>query len=183
MINTRDYKEEISHRFATAWELVQSQVEKAQGCQKFFHDKAAKQPDIKVGFRVFVFHPAKRKGKAYKFSRPFVGPYCLLTLHPNGAKVKLTDKPSSQSIWVAPNQIRLCPKEIPDQAGTAEISNDANDQLIEDAVAISQPQSESTTDNEHTTPSVTKTDQASTVTKSTSASEVWSRRLCSSKKS
>ena len=95
MIDTRDYKEEMSHCIATAWELAQSQVEKAQGHQKFFHDKAAKQPNIKVGDRVFVFHPAKRKGKAYKFSRPFVGPYRLLTLHPNVAEVKLIDKPAS----------------------------------------------------------------------------------------
>ena len=128
-----------------------------------------------------MFHPAKRKGKAYKFSRPFVGSYRLLTLHPNGAEVNLIGKPAAQSIWVALNRIRLCPDEIPDQGGIARISNDVNDQLIEDAVAISHPHSESTTDNEHTTPSVSNTDQDSTVTKSTSASEVWSGRLHSSK--
>ena len=74
MIDTRDYKEEMSHCFATAWELVQSQVEKAQGCQKFFHDKAAKQPDIKVDDRVFVFHPAKKRVRLTNFLGPLLVP-------------------------------------------------------------------------------------------------------------
>ena len=118
LIDARDYKEEMSHRFAVAWRLARAQVEKAQQCQKFYHDKLAKQPDIKVGDRVFVYHPAEKRGKAYKFSRPFVGPYCVLTLYPNGAEVKLVAKPVSKSIHVALNRVRLCPNEILDQSVT-----------------------------------------------------------------
>lgn len=77
----QEIKKRRCHYFAVARELAQSQVEKAQECQKFFHNKFAKQSDIKVGDRVFVYHPAERWGKAYKFSSPFVGPYRVLTLH------------------------------------------------------------------------------------------------------
>ena len=138
LIDTRDYKEEMSHRFAVAWELARSQVEKAQERQKLFHDKFAKQPDIKVGARVFVYHPAERRDKAYKFSRPFVGPYHVLTLYPNGAEVKLVAKPASKSIRVALNRIRLCPKEISDQAVTPETHDCLDEELAEDATTVDQ---------------------------------------------
>lgn len=64
--------------FAVVWKLIQSQIEKAQECQKFFYDKFTKQPDINVGDRVFVYHPAGIHEKAYKRSRPFSGPYVSL---------------------------------------------------------------------------------------------------------
>ena len=69
---------DTTHRFATAWELAQFQVEKAQERQKFFHDKLAKQPDIRVGDRVFVYHPAKRWGKVYMLAPTVSSQYILM---------------------------------------------------------------------------------------------------------
>ena len=34
--------------------------------QKDYHDKNANQPEIHVGDRVFVYNPARKRGKAYK---------------------------------------------------------------------------------------------------------------------
>ena len=111
-INIGDYKEQMSQRFSMAWRLAHLGIDKAQERQKCSHDKLAKQPIIQIGDRVFVFSPAKKRGKAYKLARPFVGPYCVLKLHPNGVDLQLISKPSSPTIRVALNRIRLCPKEI-----------------------------------------------------------------------
>ena len=113
-IDLRDYKEEMTHRFSTAWQLAQAEISKAQGRQKKFHDKGAKQPILKVGDRVFVCNPSKKQGKAYKLARPFMGPYRILKLYDNGADLRLISKPAAASIRVSLNLIRLCPKEMAD---------------------------------------------------------------------
>ena len=113
-IDLRDYKEEMTHRFSTAWQLAQAEISKAQGRQKKFHDKGAKQPILQVGDRVFVYNPAKKQGKAYKLARPFMGPYRILKLYDNGADLRLIAKPAAASIRVSFNRIRMCPKEMAD---------------------------------------------------------------------
>ena len=82
---------------SVAWELARDHVEKYQERQKIFHDMLAQQPDIKVGDRIYlhIIQHAEKQGKAYKFSRSFVGPYCVLTLYPNGVEVKLVAEPVS----------------------------------------------------------------------------------------
>ena len=179
LIDTRDYKGEMSHRFAVAWELARSQVEKAQERQKLYPDKFAKQPDIKVGDRVFVYHPAERWGKAYKFSRPFVCPYRVLTLYPNGAEVKLVAKPASKSIRVALNRIRLCPKGISDQAVTPETHDCLDKEWAEDATTVDQLPNMGATDRRDMSSTVT-TDH--TTADITTTSTPWSGRLRSRKK-
>ena len=159
--------------------MVRSQVEKAQERQKLFHDKFAKQPDIKVGDRVFVYHAAEGRGKAYKFSRPFVGPYRVLTLYPNGAEVKLVAKPASKSICVAMNRIRLCPKEISDQAVTPETHDCLDKELAEDATTVDQLPNMGVTDCRDMSSTVT-TDH--TPADTTTTSTPWSGRLRSRKK-
>ena len=67
-----------------------------------------------MGDRVFVYTPSEKKGKAYKFACPFVGPYRVLEAYDNGAKLQRISKPNSQPIRVALNRVRLCPAEIRD---------------------------------------------------------------------
>ena len=70
----------MTHRFSTAWQPAQAEISRAQGRQKKFHDREAKQPVLQVGDRVFVYSPSKKQGKAYKLARPFMGPYRVLKL-------------------------------------------------------------------------------------------------------
>ena len=58
--------------------------------------------------------PGAKRGKAYKFARPFEGPYRMVALYDNGADVTHVDKPQSSPIRVALNRVRRCPREIPD---------------------------------------------------------------------
>ena len=71
-------------------------------------------PTFIIGDRVFVYMPAAKYVKAYKLSRPFHGPYRIITLHNNGADVKSVDRPQDATIQVPLARLRVCPSEIPD---------------------------------------------------------------------
>ena len=76
-------------------------MRKAQSKQKNYHDHRAKEPRIAEGDRVFLYGPAVKVGKAYKFARPFKGSYRVQKLLPNGAELLLISKPNAPSIRVA----------------------------------------------------------------------------------
>ena len=57
------YKSEVSQGLSAAWKLALEQVQKAQRRQKAQHDRHARDPGFRVGDRVFVLMPAKRRGK------------------------------------------------------------------------------------------------------------------------
>ena len=82
-----------------------------------------------MGDRVYVYMPAERLGKAYKFARPFKGPYRILTMFDNGAEVKLIEKLQTHPIRVALNRVRRCPHEIPisDKPRTNERGKDCDE--------------------------------------------------------
>ena len=86
-IDLRDYKTEMSQHFTEAWKLAQCQVEKAQKSQKEYYDRGTVIDKVHVGDRVFIYTPSEKKGKAYKFACPFVGPYRVLETCDNGAKL------------------------------------------------------------------------------------------------
>ena len=117
----------MTHRFSTAWQLAQAEISKAQGRQKRFHDKEAKQPILQDGDRVFVYSPSRKQGKAYKLARPFMGPYRILKLYTNGADLRLIAKPAAASIRVSLNRIRMCPKEIAESSIALQPNPDPSD--------------------------------------------------------
>ena len=56
--------------------------------------------------------PAAKSNKAYKFAKPFQGPYRVVWLYENGAELQLVDHPRASPIRVAMNRLRLCPTEL-----------------------------------------------------------------------
>ena len=107
-----DYKSFMMREMSNAWETAQKSVQKAQKKQKRQHDKAAKDVDIQVGERVFVYMPALKSGPAHKLARPFQGPYRVVETYPNGVAVIPVEKPRAASIRVALNRVRRCPEQI-----------------------------------------------------------------------
>ena len=114
IVNLNDFKAEITTRCADAWQLAQDQIKKAQASQKSYYDASATEPNIRKGDRVYVYTPAKKSGTAYKFARPFVGPYRVLNKYETGVDVRLVSKPFAKPIRVALSRVRMCPEEIPD---------------------------------------------------------------------
>ena len=104
-----DYKSEVVKSFGEAWELAKDNIKKAQ---KYQHDKKANDVNFAVGDRVFVYMPASKANKAYKFAKPFEGPYRVLATYDNGADVRLVDQLSAESIRVAMDRLRRCPEQI-----------------------------------------------------------------------
>jgi len=82
-IDLWDYKTELCHRFTEAWKLAQHEIQKSQKSQKEYHDQRATTLKVCVGDRVFVYTPAEKTGKAYKFACPYKGPYRVLQLYDN----------------------------------------------------------------------------------------------------
>ena len=78
---------------AEAWELAQSQVEKAQQRQKKQHSQLSTDAEFHVGDRVYMYMPAEKRGKTYKFTKPLRVPYLVTALYDNGVGVQLVDKP------------------------------------------------------------------------------------------
>ena len=67
-----------------------------------------------MGDRVFVYMPAAKACKAYKFARPFYGPYRIVEQSETGVVVRPVDRPQADPIRVAYNRIRHCADSIPD---------------------------------------------------------------------
>lgn len=99
-----NYQTEVSIRLSAAWESARVAIRKAQ---KKCHDRQAKDPKISVGENVFVYFPAKKSGKAYKFARPFQGPYIVQRV-----QLKKVGHPRAKPLQVSLNRVRRCPKEL-----------------------------------------------------------------------
>ena len=84
-----------------ARELAQKSIQNSQKKQKQNYDKRARANVFRVGERAFLYKPAAKSGKAYKFARPYYGPYRIVEITTNDAKICPIDKPSEEPIFVA----------------------------------------------------------------------------------
>jgi len=113
-VDMDDFKTDLVCNLSEAWELARQNISQSQKKQKQHYDKRARLRDYHVGDRVFVHMPGDVRGKAWKFARPFHGPYRILELTPTNASVRLVDKPQDAPIFVSLDRVRRCPKEIAD---------------------------------------------------------------------
>lgn len=114
-VEVQDFRSEMVMGISQAWKLAKENIEQAQKYQKSQHDKHAKDPNFKLGDRVFVHMPAEKRGKAYKFARTFHGPFRVVELLENGVRVVPVDKPQESPIPVALNRVRCCPVQLPNE--------------------------------------------------------------------
>ena len=96
------------------WDLAQESVQRAQKRQKRNFDHTAKKPHYRVCQRVLVFMPSAKQGKAYKFARPFHGPYRIVDIFETGASVRPVENQKQGPIRVAFDRLRPCANELPD---------------------------------------------------------------------
>ena len=62
-----------------------------------------------------MYKPAERSVSAYKFACPYHGPYRILEVTSNNAKIRPVDKPQDEPILVALSRLLRCPEEIVDE--------------------------------------------------------------------
>ena len=112
--NLDTYKGEVAFKFSEAWKLARNNIKKAQQHQKQQYDRKTRLPRFEVGDRVFLYMPAAKSCKAYKFAKPFHGPYRIVEQNETGVAVWPVDQPQVNPIRVAYNRIRCCAGSIPD---------------------------------------------------------------------
>ena len=114
-LDLKEYGTELQAKMSDAWELARRNVTKAQRRQKKFYDQKSRPGRFSVGERVFLFKPAEKTGKKRKFAKPFHGPYRIVEIGENTAKVRRVDQPEEEPILVAQERLRWCPVEITDE--------------------------------------------------------------------
>ena len=67
---------------------------------------------------VMVFMPSEVTGKNRKLARPYHGPYRIIAVTPTNAEVKLIERVSEPSIFVAIDRLHKCYPEVPDTCWT-----------------------------------------------------------------
>jgi hypothetical protein len=114
VVDLKGYGVELHSRMAEAWELARQQITRAQQHQKHMYDRTTKKVPFRAGERVFLLKPAEQTGARRKFARPFHGPYRLVEVDVNTAKIRPVDRPGSEPILVSLGRLRRCPEEIGD---------------------------------------------------------------------
>lgn len=87
-VDLKDYELALHRNMAEAWELACHSIGSAQRRQKSVYDRSAKAPSFHEGEWVFLYKPAEKTGAARKLARPFHGPYRVVEMDTNTAKVR-----------------------------------------------------------------------------------------------
>ena len=114
-----------------AWELARNNIKKAQRSQKIYYDQQCKPSKFKVGDRVLVYMPAAKACKAYKFARPFHGPFRILEQSETGVTIRPVDKPHAEPIRVAYDRVRHCSELLPDKFWPTKAIKNNKKQLLQ----------------------------------------------------
>ena len=115
LVGLHEYGSEMEIKMSEAWGLARQCIGKAQKSQKQYYDRKCRLPNFKVGERVFLYKPAEKTGEARKFARPYHGPFRILELDVNTARIRRVDRPQDEPILVALDRLRRCPDEIADE--------------------------------------------------------------------
>ena len=105
-MDLREYGIELHSRMSEAWDLARQNITRAQKRQKAAYDRRSQPASFREGERVFLFRPAEKSGQARKFARPFHGPYRVVEVDSNTAKICRVDKPDEEPILVALERFR-----------------------------------------------------------------------------
>lgn len=115
LVDLSDFGESLLTNLSEARGLARKSIQNSQQKQKQNYDKKARAGNFRVGERAFLYKPAAKSGKAYKFARPYYGPYRIVEVTSNDAKICPVDKPDEEPIFVALDRLRRCPEEIGDE--------------------------------------------------------------------
>ena len=64
---------------------------------------------------MFLFKPADKSGPLRKFARPYHGPYRVVEMDCNTARIRRVDKPEGDTILVALDRLRYCLRYCPEE--------------------------------------------------------------------
>lgn len=108
-----DYREQVILTLSTARELAAKSIQKAQKRYKALYDRKAAIPPLKAGDWVLVKFPHEESGRLRKLSRPWHGPYRVLSRQDPDVTVIRVYSPQDKPIRVHLSRVTPCPSEFP----------------------------------------------------------------------
>ena len=108
-----DYREELILSLSSARALANKANTQAQSRQKARYDKRAVSPKLKVGDWVLIYFPEDEIGKFRKLSRPWHGPYRVISRSYPDISAKKLFFPEDPAIQVHQSRVRKCPSAFP----------------------------------------------------------------------
>ena len=113
-IDFDDYAVELVANLSNVWQLAHENVRRAQAKQKVQYNKKSVCHPLSVGDCVMVHMSGQVQGKAWKFARPYFGPYKVARITPSNAEVQLLNHLIVPTIFVSLDCVHKCYEEMTD---------------------------------------------------------------------
>ena len=108
-----DYREELVLNLSSARALAAKAISKAQKNQKAHYDRHTTISKLRVGDWILIYFPQDETGKHRKLSRPWHGPYRIISRNdPDVTAVKIYF-PTDPPIQVHQSRVNKCPPSFP----------------------------------------------------------------------
>ena len=108
-----DYRQELMLSLTSARELAASCIQKAQSRYKAQYDKNLSPAEYHIGDWVLVHFPQEETGRMRKLSRPWHGPYRILSQNGPDVTIVKVYHPQHGTIQVHQSRIKPCPLDFP----------------------------------------------------------------------
>ena len=112
LVGLQEYGQDLVSKMSEAWDLARKCVGCAQQRQKQCYGRRQRPPTFQVSDLAFLFKPVEKTREARKFARPFHGPFRIIEIDTNTAKIRRVEE---EPILVAIDKLRRCPAEIADE--------------------------------------------------------------------
>ena len=113
LTDVSDYREELTLSLASVRELAAASIRKAQQNYKCSNGKkATKDLRFRIGDWVLVHFPAEETGKARKLSRPWHGPYRVVSVADPDVCASKVFFPQEGAIQVHQSRVKVCPPDF-----------------------------------------------------------------------
>ena len=108
-----DYREELVLNLSSARALAAKTISKAQQNQRVQYDRHTSSSKLRVGDWILIYFPQDETGKHRKLSRPWHGPYRIISRNdPDVTAVKIFF-PTNAPIQVHQSRVNKCPPSFP----------------------------------------------------------------------
>ena len=108
-----DYREHVMLSLSSARKLAVQSIKQAQGKYKAVYDRKAVLSQLKVGEWVLVKFPQDEIGKLRKLSRPWHGPYRIVSREDPDVSVVKVYCPLEKPVRIHLSRVTPCPSELP----------------------------------------------------------------------
>ena len=108
-----DYREELVLSLSSAREIAAQSIQKSQKQYKKHYDKKTTSTKFRVGQWVLVKFPQEESGRLRKLSRPWHGPYRIISQDDPDLIVQKVYFPNDSNIQIHQSRVTRCPSKFP----------------------------------------------------------------------